>query len=105
MTVSHEQFERARRLALSLAGIELVDRHRDLLARRSRRLGNLEGASVDGLTASAEDGEAAGIRQHDATARLRSDRGLDHLLAIAMTARATIEVGERRLAAGMNKTS
>ena len=37
--LTNQQFERTRRLALSLAGIELVERHRELLDRRSRRLG------------------------------------------------------------------
>jgi hypothetical protein len=36
-SLSLEQFERSRRLALKLAGIELVDRHRELLARRQSR--------------------------------------------------------------------
>lgn len=58
-----EQFERTRRLALSLAGIELVERHRELLARRSRRLGVGAGAEWDALLGEAEAGEAAATRQ------------------------------------------
>jgi hypothetical protein len=33
--LTHQQFDRARRLALSLAGIELAERHRELLERWS----------------------------------------------------------------------
>jgi chemotaxis protein methyltransferase CheR len=51
------QFERARRMALRLAGIELVDRHRELLYRRSVRLGILEGNGLDALLRAAEDGD------------------------------------------------
>jgi chemotaxis protein methyltransferase CheR len=36
------EFERARRLALALAGIELFERHRELLQRRGDRAGGLE---------------------------------------------------------------
>src|SRR5262245_37126330 len=36
------EFERARRLAIALAGIELLDRHRELLRRRRDRLGTRE---------------------------------------------------------------
>lgn len=51
------QFEQARQLALRLAGIELVDRHREILYRRSLRLGILEGDGLDALLRSAEDGD------------------------------------------------
>ena len=44
-----EQFDRTRRLASSLAGIELVDRHRELLSRRSQRLGIRDDAGLDAL--------------------------------------------------------
>lgn len=56
--LSNQQFERIRRLALSLAGIELVDRHRELLGRRSRRLGLVDRAAVDSLLDAVEKGEA-----------------------------------------------
>jgi chemotaxis protein methyltransferase CheR len=52
-----EQFEQARNLALRLAGIELVDRHRDILYRRSQRLGVLEGKELDALLRAADDGD------------------------------------------------
>ena len=58
MTLSNQQFERTKRLALSLAGIELVERHRELLARRSRRLGLLDSAGIDALLDAVEKGEA-----------------------------------------------
>jgi chemotaxis protein methyltransferase CheR len=49
------QFERARRLALGLAGIELLDRHRDLLGRRRARLA-MPG-TLDAWLAAAEGGD------------------------------------------------
>ena len=55
--LTSEQFERARNLALRLAGIELVDRHRELLYRRSLRLGILEGNGLDALLSAAEEGD------------------------------------------------
>src|SRR5262252_10360932 len=55
--LTDEQFERARQLALRLAGIELVDRHRELLYHRSLRLGILEGDGLDLLLSAAEEGD------------------------------------------------
>ena len=55
--LTSRQFEQARHLALRLAGIELVDRHREILYRRSVRLGILEGNSLDELLRAAEDGD------------------------------------------------
>src|SRR5262245_41005486 len=55
--LTNDQFERARNLALRLAGIELVDRHRELLYRRSQRLGILEGNGLDALLSAAEEGD------------------------------------------------
>jgi chemotaxis protein methyltransferase CheR len=57
------QFERAQHLALRLAGIELVDRHREILCRRSRRLGILEGNDLDALLRTAEAGDPAAIQR------------------------------------------
>ena len=51
------QFEQARYLALRLAGIELVDRHREILYRRSVRLGIHEGDGLDALLRAATDGD------------------------------------------------
>jgi hypothetical protein len=61
--LSNQQFERTRRLALSLAGIELAERHRELLARRSRRFGALDGAGLDSLLRAAEEGETTATQQ------------------------------------------
>lgn len=58
-----EQFERTRRLALSLAGIELVERHRQLLTHRRRRLGIGAETEWDALLGAAEAGSAAATRQ------------------------------------------
>jgi len=55
--LSNQQFDRTRRLALSLAGIELVERHRELLERRSRRLGVLDSAGLDSVLDAVEEGE------------------------------------------------
>jgi chemotaxis protein methyltransferase CheR len=54
--LTDEQFERARRLALDLAGIELLDRHRELLERRTARL-DMRGG-LDALLGAAERGDA-----------------------------------------------
>jgi chemotaxis protein methyltransferase CheR len=61
--LSNQQFERTQRLALSLAGIELFERHRELLGRRSRRLGILDSAGLDLLLAAAEDGDQEAARR------------------------------------------
>src|SRR5262245_15753673 len=55
--LTNEQFERARQLALRLAGIELVDRHRELLYHRSLRMGILEDNGLDVLLSAAEAGD------------------------------------------------
>jgi chemotaxis protein methyltransferase CheR len=58
-----EQFDRTRQLALRLAGIELFERHREVLARRSRRLGINDPAAFDTLLDAVEQGdEGAGRR-------------------------------------------
>ena len=59
--LTEAQFERARRLALGLAGIELFDRHRELLQRRSDRL--IGQGSLDALLDAAEDGDADARRR------------------------------------------
>jgi chemotaxis protein methyltransferase CheR len=61
--LSTQQFERMRRLALGLAGIELVERHRDLLDRRLHRLGILDSGELDLLLIAAEQGEAKATQQ------------------------------------------
>jgi len=55
--LTNGQFQRAQHLALRLAGIELVDRHREILYRRSVRRGILEGNGLDALLCAAEDGD------------------------------------------------
>jgi chemotaxis protein methyltransferase CheR len=59
--LTDEQFERARRLALRLAGIELFDRHRELLERRGAQL--VAGDAVDAWLARAEAGDADACRR------------------------------------------
>ena len=58
-----ELFDRTRELALRLAGIELFERHRDVLDRRSRRLGIHDGPAFDALLQATEAGGAAATRQ------------------------------------------
>jgi chemotaxis protein methyltransferase CheR len=60
--LSHEQFERARHLALNLAGIELLERHRELLDRRCQRLG-IPLETVDELLNGAEQGQTSATQQ------------------------------------------
>src|SRR5512136_2468598 len=60
---SSQQFDRTKRLALSLAGIELVERHRELLDHRSRRLGILDSAGLDSLLDAVEEGERTASRK------------------------------------------
>ena len=60
--LSDEQFKRARELALSLAGIELVERHKDLLHSRSRRQG-LNGPGLENLLTAAEQNNPEATRK------------------------------------------
>jgi chemotaxis protein methyltransferase CheR len=57
------QFERTRRLALRLAGIELLERHRPLLTRRSGRLGIDADGEFDALLNAAEEGDPTATRR------------------------------------------
>jgi chemotaxis protein methyltransferase CheR len=61
--LTEQQFTRTRRLALEVAGIELLDRHREVLARRSQRVGVLDSARLEALLGAAEEGEAAATKQ------------------------------------------
>lgn len=55
--LTSDQFNRTRRLALHIAGIELVERHRELLYRRCERLGVRDGSGFDDLLDAAEGGD------------------------------------------------
>jgi chemotaxis protein methyltransferase CheR len=57
--LSDRQFERTRRLALDLTGIDLAERHREVLGRRSRRLGIHDSAGLELLLDAAEEGTTA----------------------------------------------
>jgi chemotaxis protein methyltransferase CheR len=57
------QFERTRRLALRLAGIELLERHRPLLTRRSGRLGIDADGELDALLNAVEEGDPTATRR------------------------------------------
>lgn len=63
MMLSNQQFDRTRRLASSLAGIELVERHRELLHRRCRRSGLQDDAALSALLDAAEQGEAVAAQR------------------------------------------
>lgn len=58
-----DQFERTRRLALRLAGIELSGRHRDTLQRRGSRLGLSDDRRWEALIQAAESDDPAAVRQ------------------------------------------
>jgi|ERR1035437_570230 chemotaxis protein methyltransferase CheR len=58
-----EQFDRTRQLALRLAGIELFDRHREVLARKIRRLGIHDAAGFNTLLMAADAGDARAGQQ------------------------------------------
>ncbi len=61
--LSTHQFDRTRQLALRLAGLELADRHRELLDRRTRRLGFVDDSGLDSLLSAAEQGETNATQQ------------------------------------------
>ena len=61
--LSNQQFERVRQLALKLAGLDLVERHRDLLDHRGRRAGIQNSAQWDAQLGAAELGDAAATQQ------------------------------------------
>jgi chemotaxis protein methyltransferase CheR len=59
----NQQFDRIKRLALNLAGIELVERHRELLDHKSRRVGIHDSAGMDALLSAAEAGQTPAVQQ------------------------------------------
>src|SRR4030095_144869 len=61
--LTNEQFDQTRRLALRLAGIELLERHREVLERRIRRLGIHDKAGFDTLLKAAAEGDTRAGRQ------------------------------------------
>ena len=61
--LTNEQFDQTRRLALRLAGIELFERHREVLERRIRRLGIHDEAGFDTLLNAADEGDTRAGRQ------------------------------------------
>ena len=61
--LTSEQFERTRKLALRLAGIELFDRHRELLATRGRRFWLPHAAGIEVLLDAAEEGDSLASQQ------------------------------------------
>ena len=61
--LTDDQFDRTQRLALRLTGIQLFERHRELLERRSRRLGMDDSAEFEALLQAAEAGDQRAGRQ------------------------------------------
>lgn len=94
-TLSSQQFDRTRRLALRLAGIQLSDRHRDLLARRSRRFGVRDGAGLDSLLGAAEEGEPKAVRQLLCLLTTKHTGFLRHPRQIDLAARHAVLIARR----------
>src|SRR6187401_659257 len=61
--LSNQQFEKAQRLALTLTGIKLEERHRELLVRRSRRFGIRDSVGLELLLDNAEAGDTCATQQ------------------------------------------
>ncbi len=61
--LSRHQFDRIRRLALNLAGIELANRHRELLAHRCSRLGITGSEGLESVLDAAEREEPAATQK------------------------------------------
>ena len=61
--LTNGQFNRTRWLSLQLTGIELFERHREVLERRIRRFGIQEEAGYDALLKAADDGDKRAVRQ------------------------------------------
>src|SRR5688572_17909505 len=61
--LSDSLFDRTRRIALDLAGIELHERHQALLGHRSRRLGKSDDFQLDSLLNAVERGESEATEQ------------------------------------------
>ena len=55
------QFDRIRRLALRVAGIQLFERHRQLLERRGPRIGVIDGRGFDDLLDAVEAGSRSAV--------------------------------------------
>jgi chemotaxis protein methyltransferase CheR len=63
MMITDAQFDLTRRLARQIAGIELLDRHREMLQRRRHRLRLETPAMFDSLLRAADAGDGPAIRQ------------------------------------------
>jgi chemotaxis protein methyltransferase CheR len=61
-SIPERQFERVRKLSLELAGIQLVERHRELLASRCRRLRIADPNGLDALLDAAQRQDSAARR-------------------------------------------
>ena len=61
--LTQDQFDRARRLAAQLAGIELFERHREVLHRRGCRIAGAVAGGVAALLSAVERGDPAAGRQ------------------------------------------
>ncbi len=76
--LSATEFERTRRLALQLAGIELRERHREWLVRRWGRQGGPDAGVREQILAGAENGESTARRQFIGLVTTRFTRFLRH---------------------------
>jgi chemotaxis protein methyltransferase CheR len=91
-----EQFDRTRRLARRLAGIELLERHRELIERRCRRIESMNAASLDALLSAAEDGDPAAGRQFVGLVTTKFTGFFRHPWHFEVGAQHAIEAARRR---------
>lgn len=96
MVLSSFQFDRTRQLALSLAGIQLVQRHHELLNRRSRRRGISRTEEMEALLRAAETGQTDATQQLLGLLTTKSTRFLRHPQHFALTAKYAAEAARAR---------
>jgi chemotaxis protein methyltransferase CheR len=94
--LTREQFDRTRKLALRLAGIELVDRHRELLRRRGQRGGIPDGDGWDALLAAVEEGEATARQKLLCLLTTKFTRFFRHPHQFAIAAEHALRIAGRR---------
>ena len=93
--LTNEQFERARRLGLRFAGIELCQRHREIIDRRCRRFGLCQSTLDDLLNAAEEGNREATLRllRLLTTRHTAFDR---HHMQFEIAARHALEIAQTR---------
>ena len=94
--LTSEQFDRTRKLALRLAGIELLERHRELFDRRCRRIDILGPASLDALLNAAEDGDPTAGQKFVRLVSTKFTAFFRHPWHFEVAARHAVEAARRR---------